>query len=590
MSLVVDFNRKNYDIFGVDNKFIAIAISVVFCILLFFLWGWIFAQKNSGDIGVIGSDSFIVVKKIARAYDWPLLLQEYKSQFGIQGVLLSYVYRLLGAENVSQFSLVSAYVFAFFSAVAFSIIVPFVYRCLGLLGVFVYFISVGFSPWMSSFAHSIYWALFTLVLPLTYAISCGWMLVSPGKVRKYFLAGLVFIVLLKCLCGYEYITTITILACAGCALSSYEYKRKIDLYSLIFVFFACLAGFFLALAIHVFQLLYNYGLDGPVHILSRALTHSGVDSGGGATSILVARLQAQGGMQDSIYKLVSEAGEHQLLFFWLSFIQYLSLSAIELFSFKINFSFFVFLGAVATLRSGFVVYRERVHGCKTPDDFGWCAATSLSFVGALSWQVLAWRHMTLHYHLNGLVFAVGLVPLSVLWVVAILKMVRLDRYYFVLTERKLLSIITFFFFAFLTYEAIAGVKLKANLLAALSGSGGSEFIDGNIDAFFIERIDKDKYPNEIPRGLMQGGSRVNISGWAFSKAGGKVTIEIRIKGIVVRADATQLERPDVVAVRAGAPLISGFGTSYTVPTNVRPEDVDAIVYDQYGHRRDFLRH
>ena len=582
-------NEKKDTYFNVDSGLSLVLLSVSFCIALFLFWVWIFDQANTGVIGAIGSDSFIIVQKIAHSYDWPLLEQEYKSQFGVQGILLSYLYRLIGVDDAGLFSLASAYAFAFLSAAAFSIIIPFIYRRLGLVGIALYFSGVALSPWTSSFSHSIYWSLFTLVLPLTYSISCGWMVARPGSHRCFFLLGVAFIILLKSLCGYEYITTITILACAGCALSVFEYRREINFNNFIYIFIACLAGFFLAVSIHVGQLLYNYGLDGPGHILNRVLVHTGTDGGAGDASALIALLQTQGGMQDSIYKLTSDAQAHKFLFFWLGFTQYLSFPAISVFSFNINFSFFVFLGLVTTVRSGVIIYRARAYNSKIPDDFGWCIATSLAFIGALSWQILAWQHMVKHYHLNGLVFSIGLVPVSILWIGSIIKLVIGDNFNSKISERKLLVGIAVLFFSFLTLYAADKVKLKSRSLVALSGSGGSEFIGGNIEVLLIKEIKKDEFHSEIPRGLTQSGTEIHISGWAYSKARGQTTIEVSVKGVAALEASPDAQRPDVVSAFADAPLKSGFAISVTVPTSVRAEDLDVIVYDQYGHRKSLLR-
>jgi hypothetical protein len=76
---------------------------------------------------------------------------------------------------------------------------------------------------------------------------------------------------------------------------------------------------------------------------------------------------------------------------------------------------------------------------------------------------------------------------------------------------------------------------------------------------------------------------------AYFKARGQTTVEVRVKGVAALEASPDALRPDVVSAYADAPLKSGFSISVTVPTSVRAEDLDVIVYDQYGHRKNLLR-
>lgn len=68
-------------------------------------------------------------------------------------------------------------------------------------------ISVSFSPWLTVFAHSVYWQLWSLLLP--FALS-AW-LCRAGCVRLWMLLG-PLCVGLKATMGYEYLTTLTLSA------------------------------------------------------------------------------------------------------------------------------------------------------------------------------------------------------------------------------------------------------------------------------------------------------------------------------------------------------------------------------------------
>lgn len=107
---------------------------VFFTVSLFLAWSWIYGQQNAGMLGTVGSDSFLVVQRIAKAHELRWYEQSYISQFGLPSMLLSALYKISGNISVARFSLISVQVFCLLSAVAWGLVAPLVHRRLGAAG------------------------------------------------------------------------------------------------------------------------------------------------------------------------------------------------------------------------------------------------------------------------------------------------------------------------------------------------------------------------------------------------------------------------------------------------------------------------
>lgn len=570
------------------SKLYEILLALIFACALYSIWSLQFLTGSDGALGGAGSDSFIIVNRIVHADSWPWYFQSYLSQIGGQGLVLAGLYKFLGEASVAYYSLIVANLFAFLTALSVSLAVPFLYRNSGIAGVLLVFVLFASSRWMFAFSHSIYWVLFTLIMPLTYSIAFGRMLDGSKRARLSFLVVLGFIIFIKCICGYEYISTITLLACAGYALSTVEGRRVVQLRSLVWIFVACFVGFAVAFIIHIVQLYIIQGGDGIQHIIIRILSYSGTDGVAGRPEILIGRLTREGGMEPEIELLSSDLSGHQFLFFWLSFKQYFSIDALTLLSVTVNFSLFSALGALAVARVGYVYYRYKSDAQSYPSDFPWALAAALALLAALSWQLLAWKHMTVHYHLNGLVFFIGLVPLASLWLLSVVRqtlgvpMAALDIRYVALGLAIVLSCVL------LIDQKLTSLNEQARQFAGLAESNNVGVVRGSLDRLNIEVIPGGKTGIEITRGLGVPSSYVQAQGWAFSNVA-DTKVELRIKGETVRQIAPVGDRPDVKRVFPGATLQSGFSVSALVPSDVKAEDVEVWVIDQYGNRLELKK-
>ncbi len=174
----------------------------------------------------------------------------YKSQFGLQG----HVFRALGGLFTDTRSLRALSAAA--AAAVFMGIVLVLRQKYNTLLAGCFYITFLLSPWVVNFAANLYWLEFTWFLPMLLGLVCAWKLDSKTA-RLLCYAGAFVSLFVKCLCGYEYVSTIMAgmvafpLADLVCAFASKDKKRAKQLFLSAFFLGACaVAGFVAALLVH----------------------------------------------------------------------------------------------------------------------------------------------------------------------------------------------------------------------------------------------------------------------------------------------------------------------------------------------------
>ncbi len=135
----------------------------------------------------------------------------YDSQLGLQGRVFSSIHKIVRGHLQGYQKINSALVSAIFTVLTVWIAIEF-----GFLSGVAFCFTVVASPWLTAFARNLYWVIWTWYLPAMVIIYYGRMsFVTDGKVPlklkvvfAYFIA-----VLLKCMCGYEYLSTILLASC-----------------------------------------------------------------------------------------------------------------------------------------------------------------------------------------------------------------------------------------------------------------------------------------------------------------------------------------------------------------------------------------
>ncbi|MDZ7278078.1 hypothetical protein N4G40_07295 [Pantoea eucrina] len=548
----------------------ALPITLIFCLSLFLSWSVsILAYGNN----FLGPDSFIIVNKIFHSHELKWFAQKYLSQFGLQGILLAKMHNAPFNFSVIGISISASVLFSLLTAAAFSVPAHRINRIAGFPAVALYWASLAFSPWVLPFSYSLYWVPFTMIIPALITLCLGsWM----HDKRKWIVLALVAIAMMvKCLCGYEYITTITLFACGGYVFSLMRTGMNVRFSSLSLIFAACVIGFMIAICVHVFQLHHineSYGLS---TILNRAEAHTGTDGGGDNSSFLISHLSTRPGNEELISILSTGASQHKMLFAWTAFKEYFHLPALVFSGYVIPFGWFVLIAFIASVICLTHIFRSS-KDTFTPDVKIYSLGVLFVFSGVFSWQILAWHHMTLHYHLNGQLFAYGIVPVAMVSIGAIIN----------IAYRKLPDIfratiavgVSFILCLSLIFIATFHYKNAASLNDDyLSYEKSTSQVVASLDELKVTAGGSELY-----RGMEMDTYTLTASGWMYATGRDNARVFVFVKGGLIGEIKPTSRRDDVYAIHPEAGLTSGFDFSYNIPGKFTKEDVRLVMPDGKG--------
>ena len=173
-------------------------------------------------------------------------VENYVSQYGLQGKIFQMFYKLP----------IHHIVCCLLTSFVFSLIVFLVYKKYDGLLAFVFFITFLLSQWTVNYAKNLYWVEFMWFVPMLLGVAISFDYKSLKK-KTLCYAGIFFAILIKCLCGYEYITVIMLAEVAFplidlfVSLIEKDKKKSVLIFRTIFVMgVVSVAGFVLALLIH----------------------------------------------------------------------------------------------------------------------------------------------------------------------------------------------------------------------------------------------------------------------------------------------------------------------------------------------------
>lgn len=180
-------------------------------------------------------------------------LEEYGSQYGLQGKIFRHMARHLDSDQMLQYlnflcSLITAFVFAILT-----VLLAIKYN-IQLAGCF--YIVFLLSPWIANFAGNLYWVEFTWFLPMVTGLCCS-MFINKRICRMVCYILIFLFITGKCLCGYEYITTVMLgavmfLIADFCVAVMERKKEKLCLIlrTTVIAGIMALSGFLTAICIH----------------------------------------------------------------------------------------------------------------------------------------------------------------------------------------------------------------------------------------------------------------------------------------------------------------------------------------------------
>ncbi len=176
-------------------------------------------------------------------------LGEYQSQFGLQGKIFRYLARIFDIDLLKTLC-------ALATAITLVLIVYVLKKKYNVIFAGVFYCVFLLSPWIVNFANNLYWVEFTWFFPMLTGLFCSWKIeYRKYRVLSYILAYIS--ILVKSLCGYEYISCIMMGLIAFLIVDfimSLLYgnkERQVLLFKTIFILgIIALIGFFTAICIH----------------------------------------------------------------------------------------------------------------------------------------------------------------------------------------------------------------------------------------------------------------------------------------------------------------------------------------------------
>jgi len=168
--------------------------------------------------------------------------KDYMSSVGLQGFISSFLCNKLHIP-VNGVNVLCAFI----TAIVIVSICNLLNEKYGKLFSFTFYIVFLLSPWIVNFARNLYWVEFTWFLPLLFCL-----LLTRSNNKKLYLPLIYGAILVKCLCGYEYISTIMLTTITFLVVDYVLKKdeRKAIMKTILQVGIICLLAFFTAICIH----------------------------------------------------------------------------------------------------------------------------------------------------------------------------------------------------------------------------------------------------------------------------------------------------------------------------------------------------
>lgn len=304
----------------------------------------------------------------------------YTSQYGIQGRLFQALAKVFGSDDRIGHALNSVMMGILLSL--FNLIL------LKLFGISAFLFSLVFSlfsPWLTIMTRNLYWIWWLNMAPFFFSAFYFWYLKPKlkSKHNKLFYGGVAFLVLLKSLAGYEYISTVGLSLIVPPLFYFLSQKEKLNITGYFKVatmtFLSFLVAFIGAMVIHTASLSPIFGSmkNSFAVIKDRASVRTHPDQG------LIVRSNQ---IKKSLLSRVLEKYTTSKIFFFKIKDHYFRTKIWKLFlGMMMIYLFYYKMGMYADhvqLKKSFII------------------TTLFSFTPALSWHILAKPHSHYHPHIN----------------------------------------------------------------------------------------------------------------------------------------------------------------------------------------------
>jgi hypothetical protein len=548
----------------------------------------------------IGTDSYLVLNRLQMGTQgvdpWhPMAVYApdsgyttYTSQMGLQGIIASGVARLRGIEPI-RFAHLCASACALMTAGMLAIFFVSAARLFGLFAANMGAFFTALAPIFSDFAPSLYWCSFLLFAPFV----CLWVLYpccnSSWKRCLALWLTIFLLVLIKCLCGYEYITTLALSVVVPVAFHRYRagelcLRRAPELVAWVA---AGGAGFLTAIGLHIIQLRHVLGADGvqKIFTLARHRIYAGD-----------ARVERPVDFGTSFSLLPEEISYPLNCFF-----KYFSAPALTLpGGFRVDVWMLVLLGLGM---AGFAFARRREASLQVRS-LG--LAAGISLLTSLSWQVAAINHMCVHFHLNQIVFWAPFLLIVVLTAGYLLQQLaarcQWDRRLLILMGPACVLLVLFRVLQHVDQQIaqqVIGPIAERRVLAALGGPQPEGAAPGLVGCIDQVAPGTSRWCPELARSALvaspHNAHEIVVTGWAVdtqSPASKKSIVVMQGHEVLPARRLVFFERPDVSAHLKLNASKAGFTVSVspTRPANDTPLRVFVVAGKDVSRIAEISRH
>ncbi len=318
----------------------------------------------------------------------------YISQVGLQGYLFSIMYNKLHV-SIKVMKIICCILLS----VILVMICKMIYKKINKLLAIAFYLTFLLSPWIAAFSKNLYWVEFTWFLPLLFSL----MLINNYDKKKIYVPLIFISMLIKCLCGYEFITTIMLstISFLLIELSNEKSNKKEVIKTIFIVGITCLLAFMTALFVHA-------SLRGNGNIFT------------GLESIYkedIARrtinLPGSNQFKDSVYAESIQASIFQTVkkyFSWNTDI-----------IFGINGKYFKPIIIVTIIILIINIFIKKKKECKK--DF---YMYLIFLFTTLSWFILGKSHSYIHIHMNYVLWYFGFIQICLYIILKIFKIKKLE--------------------------------------------------------------------------------------------------------------------------------------------------------------------
>lgn len=183
----------------------------------------------------------------------PGILEPYLSQYGLQGKIFRHLSRYVTFENSIVYF---HFLCCILTAATFTVIVFLLRTKYNMLLACCFYVTFWLSPWIVNYAKNLYWVEFTWFIPMLVGLYCFHRIDSVRS--RYLCYILIWVsITVKCLCGYEYLSTIMLamiafpLADLFNSMIKKDKKSSILMFKTIFIIgMVAVIGFVTAICIH----------------------------------------------------------------------------------------------------------------------------------------------------------------------------------------------------------------------------------------------------------------------------------------------------------------------------------------------------